>query len=215
MTRKRTARSHEELGLLKAIQEDPTNDAVRLVYADWLEEHGGLPRAEFVRGQVALAGMAEDSPRRRELAFRCRRLLDKHEGRWAGSLSGDCPERHWSRGFMEVVGFDPQTLERNREVAFRLTPTRRLILTGLDNKADALALIPPDHRLDALELIDCQLDLRGLKALCAESARFGKLAELSLMFNRLQDSSVEFLRQHAFFQDLSLLRLACNPFTSG
>src|SRR5262245_12828831 len=167
MTRKRTAVSREELGLLDAIRADPKDDGVRLVYADWLEENGGLPRAEFVRGQVALAGMAEDSPRRRELAFRCRRLLDEHEGRWAGSLSGDCPERHWSRGFIEAVGFDPQTLERNREAAFRLTPTRRLILTGLDNKADALSLVPPDHRLDALELIDCRLDLRGLKALAA------------------------------------------------
>jgi hypothetical protein len=39
------------------------------------------------------------------------------------------------------------------------------------------------------------------------------LAELSLMFNRLQDSAVAFLCQHPFFQSLSLLRLGCNPFT--
>ena len=86
MTRKQTTLSHQELGLLKAIQEDPTNDAVRLVYSDWLEENGRLRRADFVRGQIALAGMTEDSPERRALAFRCRRLLDIHEGRWAESL---------------------------------------------------------------------------------------------------------------------------------
>jgi uncharacterized protein (TIGR02996 family) len=50
MTRKRNAGSHEELGLLKAIQEDPNIDAVRLVYADWLEENGpeGDPNWELL-----------------------------------------------------------------------------------------------------------------------------------------------------------------------
>ena len=81
----------------------------------------------------------------------------------AGRLRQDSPERHWSRGFIEVVGFDPRTLEACREEAFDHSPTRRLILTGLGNKADALALVPPDHRLTALELIDCRLDLRGLR----------------------------------------------------
>jgi uncharacterized protein (TIGR02996 family) len=214
MERDRTAFNRQELDLLKAIQADPASDSVRLVYADWLEENGSLPRAELVRGQVALAGMAEDSARRRELAFRCRRLLDNHEGPWAKDLVGDCPERHWARGFIEVVGFSPQTLERNREGAFRQTPIRRLILTGLANKADALALIPPDNCLNALELINCQLDLRGLKALAAVGpARLGRLAELSMMFNRLVDSAVELLCRDPFFQALSLLRVGCNPFT--
>jgi uncharacterized protein (TIGR02996 family) len=200
--------------LLRAIALDPEDDAVRLVAADWFEENGDQPRADFVRGQIALAGMAEDSPQRRELAFRCRQLLDKREKRWAGGLIRDCPERHWSRGFIEVVGCDPQTLKAHRKVAFDQTPTRRLILTGLDNKADALDLIPPDHRLRALELVHCGLDLRGLKALAAAlSSRFGRLAELSLTFNRLQDSAVQLLCQHPFFQNLSLLRLGGNPFT--
>jgi uncharacterized protein (TIGR02996 family) len=214
MARKRTAFSPQELGLLKAIREDPTSDSVRLIYADWLEENGNLPLAEFVRGQVALAAMAEDSPQRRELAFRCRQLLDKHESRWAKSLLEDCPERHWTRGFLEVVGLDPQTLERHREDVFGRTPLRRLILTGPDNKADALALIPPDHCLNALELINGQLDLRGLKALSAASARLGRLTEVSLMFNRLTDSAVAFLCKDPFFQNLALLRVGCNPFTA-
>lgn len=41
-------------GLLHAIQEDPADDTLRLVYADWLEEQGD-PRCEFIRLQLQLA----------------------------------------------------------------------------------------------------------------------------------------------------------------
>ena len=39
---------------LKAILDDPDNDALRLVYADWLDEHGEPERAEFIRVQIEL-----------------------------------------------------------------------------------------------------------------------------------------------------------------
>jgi uncharacterized protein (TIGR02996 family) len=39
--------------LFEAILDDPDDDGVRLVYADWLEEHGGQARAEFIRLQLA------------------------------------------------------------------------------------------------------------------------------------------------------------------
>jgi uncharacterized protein (TIGR02996 family) len=42
--------------LLAAILAEPDDDGPRLVYADWLEEHGEPARAEFVRVQLALAG---------------------------------------------------------------------------------------------------------------------------------------------------------------
>jgi uncharacterized protein (TIGR02996 family) len=38
----------EEEGLLRAIAQKPADNAIRLVYADWLEDHGD-PRAEYVR----------------------------------------------------------------------------------------------------------------------------------------------------------------------
>lgn len=45
------ALSTDELGLLEAIHADPRNDGVRLVYADWIEEHGQPEYAEFIRLQ--------------------------------------------------------------------------------------------------------------------------------------------------------------------
>ena len=35
--------------LFAAIIERPDDDALRLVYADWLEEHGDLARSDFIR----------------------------------------------------------------------------------------------------------------------------------------------------------------------
>lgn len=44
---------------LAAIRADPKDDTARLVVADWLDEHGEGERAEFIRVQVALAGLSE------------------------------------------------------------------------------------------------------------------------------------------------------------
>ena len=41
--------------MLRTICENHDDDSVRLVYADYLEEHGQLERAEFIRVQVAMA----------------------------------------------------------------------------------------------------------------------------------------------------------------
>jgi uncharacterized protein (TIGR02996 family) len=53
----------EDAGFLKAIEAAPGDDALRLVYADWLEERGD-PRGSFLRVQVALHALAPDHPNR-------------------------------------------------------------------------------------------------------------------------------------------------------
>ena len=39
-------------GLLRAILEAPADDAPRLIYADWLDEHGRPDRADHIRRAV-------------------------------------------------------------------------------------------------------------------------------------------------------------------
>lgn len=41
---------NDETGLIEALRADPTDDACRHVYADWLEERGD-PRADYLRGR--------------------------------------------------------------------------------------------------------------------------------------------------------------------
>lgn len=49
--------------LLRAILDEPADDAPRLVYADWLEENGQPERAEFIRVQCgANLGVCEMEP---------------------------------------------------------------------------------------------------------------------------------------------------------
>jgi uncharacterized protein (TIGR02996 family) len=47
--------SCESLDLLAAVLDSPSDDAPRLVYADWLDEHGQADRAEFIRLQCEMA----------------------------------------------------------------------------------------------------------------------------------------------------------------
>lgn len=51
----------ERESFLAAIIADPQEDAPRLIFADWLEEHGERDRAEFIRVQCELA-MTPESP---------------------------------------------------------------------------------------------------------------------------------------------------------
>ena len=52
----------QEQALLDMVLANPTEDAPRLVYADWFEEHGQCERAEFIRVQCELA----NNPTRRD-----------------------------------------------------------------------------------------------------------------------------------------------------
>ena len=45
----------DEDALLAAIAAHPDEDTPRLMYADWLDEHGQPVRAEFIRVQIELA----------------------------------------------------------------------------------------------------------------------------------------------------------------
>ena len=51
-----------EEALIRAIEADPASDLPRLVYADWLDESGREPFADFLRTELELAKLPLDSP---------------------------------------------------------------------------------------------------------------------------------------------------------
>src|SRR5262245_60956116 len=71
----------EERALLDAIRADPTDDAVRLIYADWLQEHGQSERGELIRVQIALETNASST----RLVGRENKLLARR-CEWLGPL---------------------------------------------------------------------------------------------------------------------------------
>jgi uncharacterized protein (TIGR02996 family) len=94
--------THDE-AFLRDIVESPEDDAPRLIYADWLEDNGQPERAEFIRVQLALAGMPADDPSRDELRATERGLLEHHAHQWAGPPKELAGWRRFRRGFIEPV----------------------------------------------------------------------------------------------------------------
>src|SRR6516162_5583149 len=92
----------DQRGLLDAIAANP-EDHDRRVYADWLEDHGDGPRAEFVRLQLALARLPEDHPDRAALLTRERGLLLEHEEAWTLGLRHLVDRWEFRRGFVDEV----------------------------------------------------------------------------------------------------------------
>src|SRR5579884_547350 len=96
----------EERDFLDAVAEQPDDLDLRLIYADWLDEHGD-PRGAFIRVQIDLERLPEDDPSRPALEAREAELLAKHGPRWLGRLAGLAPsaliDYRFRRGLLEHV----------------------------------------------------------------------------------------------------------------
>jgi len=137
---------------LGAILEDPDNDALRLAFADWLEERGD-PRGEFIRIQFELAEMKGNDQRFPALFRRELDLISEHKEQWFG------PERqrfgNWEchRGFWDEVGCDARTFLDNADLIFARHPIRNATIYNYrqENLAEFLAC-PHLRRLSTLKL---------------------------------------------------------------
>ena len=111
--------------LLDAIVDAPDDDAVRLVFSDWLDEHGDADRAEFIRAQIELFRDAAEA-RRDHLRRRERELLLAHEEEWAAPVRELGLTQGWRfrRGFIEEVKVSPEQFLAKGEEWFRLAPIR-------------------------------------------------------------------------------------------
>ncbi len=67
--------------MLRAIAADPDDDAVRLVYADWLSERGD-PRGELIQLELALAAMDDFDERKKATTARIAELSEAHAAAW-------------------------------------------------------------------------------------------------------------------------------------
>jgi uncharacterized protein (TIGR02996 family) len=91
-----------ETAFLRAIREDPDNDGLRLIFADWLEERGD-PLSDFIRGQCALARMAIEDSRRSTCLENAHHLLTKHGKNWAIRFGKSLRKRRKWQHFLRRV----------------------------------------------------------------------------------------------------------------
>jgi uncharacterized protein (TIGR02996 family) len=85
------------------IAEHPDDDTPRLIYADWLEDHGDEAQAEFIRVQIRRSRLPLEDLEQPTLARREAQLLARYEARWAGDLAEIAIGWTFSRGFIERV----------------------------------------------------------------------------------------------------------------
>jgi uncharacterized protein (TIGR02996 family) len=115
----------------EAIRETPDDLGLRLIFADWLEEHDDPVRAEFIRVQCELEGLLPNDPRRHELKEREQDLLEEHHKKWAPamhmfhtlSIRGE-----FSCGFFDSLEVHTSTFLKAAPTIFGVTPVRRLQL---------------------------------------------------------------------------------------
>ncbi|MBP3960384.1 TIGR02996 domain-containing protein [Gemmata sp. G18] len=142
----------DEAALLRAIHTDPDDDTPRLVYADWLDEHGQPERAEFIRVQVELANQNDDSSdEAQKLTLREKTILEAHGTQWRVSVS-PFNDGLFVRGFLEVVLVrEHEDVSANFEFLHHLPALRRLHIKA-SLTPDLLCTIANLQCLEGLEI---------------------------------------------------------------
>jgi uncharacterized protein (TIGR02996 family) len=222
--------THEE-AFIQAIRETPHDDAPRLIYADWLEEHGQADRAEFIRVQCQFARLTEDKPERSVLCLRAEELLRRHWDEWVGPLRaivGPWRDRYgelwmgeeyhpdglrrFQRGFVDALALDAESFLRHADSLKHLVPLRELRLWRAGRCADRLAKEPLLAGLSVLsfnDYYDAPLTAGDVAAL-ADSPYLHGLSALYLGGNSLGDDGVEALARAAWLGGVIVLDLSDN-----
>jgi uncharacterized protein (TIGR02996 family) len=193
---------------LRAIGAAPADDAPRLVYADWLDEHGQPERAEFIRVQCELARPGGERMRRTELRLRERELLAEHGEDWTRPFR-KCRARKFERGFVVALTGQAQHFER-------LDPS--LLAAGIVQEVQITGPSRSTHALDRLAHLTgirtwrfSSLGLRERDLL--DLAEFEPLASVELLdlrWNDLTGPATLDLCQHGRLPSSKLLMLGGN-----
>jgi uncharacterized protein (TIGR02996 family) len=200
----------DEGALLRAVIAEPDDDAPRLIYADWLDEQGQSERAEFIRVQVASAGLALNDPRLPPLWGREGALLRRHREAWAGRIASVCHAHRFIRGFVEYVACDASRFLTHGGELFALAPIRELTILKAHPYAARLSQCPHLSRPIALDLARTWLDNKDVRHL-ANSPVLRPLTSLNLAHNRIRGAGATYLARSAYLGSLDDLYLNGNP----
>jgi uncharacterized protein (TIGR02996 family) len=200
----------EEAGLIEDISDNPADDGLRLIYADWLDEHGQPERAEFVRVQVRLARLAADDPARGPLEQREGELLDEHRAAWLGPIAALVTAHEFVLGLLDNVAVTAATFCVHAEVLLRTAPaaTWRIAAPGWADVREVVRCgqLP---RVRRLALVDGRIGGAGARIL-AESSTIANLRELTVSGQSLGQPGVQALAGSAYLRGLQALDLSSN-----
>jgi uncharacterized protein (TIGR02996 family) len=152
----------------------PDDDALRLVYADYLAERGD-PRGELITLQIRRHQRARGGGSDAELAEVCRAetgLLEAHGKSWLEPVYGWIEDARWDRGFITSITIHADKFANHADKIFEALPLLREIrlLNGRRNQIAGLVGCPQLARIRHLdftpdeyvrELADLELLLGG------------------------------------------------------
>jgi uncharacterized protein (TIGR02996 family) len=212
-----------EDSFLQAISDEPDDDTNRLVYADWLDDHGQPERAEFIRVQIKLTRLSGDDPQRDALEARERALLEEHREQWAAPLRAWVSVDEFRRGLVEAVTARPEAFLEHAAVLFQAAPVRsvrfqtamfqlgvpHLVHPSSGPLMPRLAACPFLARLSAMYFWMNHIGDVGVETL-ATSPHLARLASLDLTINDVGNRGAQALAESPAFSRLVSLVLHSN-----
>ncbi|MBX9580984.1 MAG: TIGR02996 domain-containing protein [Gemmataceae bacterium] len=178
----------DQRALLAAVVATPDDDTPRLVYADWLDDHGDPVQAGYIRESVRLARLPANDPGRPGLEKRLTAVLEDNADEWAVALgrapaaTGMC----YRRGFVHTIRYHRlDDYLRDGPAWFRTAPVQGLSVD--------FGEVPPDD-----PGIDWWAANRNRLRWFAESTDFARLRSLAIHgLNAAEESWIELLKNPA------------------
>jgi uncharacterized protein (TIGR02996 family) len=205
----------EQRAFLRSIQETPGDHAPRLVYADWLDDHGDPDRADFIRTQCRLEATTRDALGWPVLKARESELLRHHRTEWLGPWFGNRNETVFRRGFLSVLHLTANFTIDLPTLSSAVSPYLDLVETlGFRESKLAeglvarLAVSPPP----CLRRLECLICVRGnnILAALAKWPAGTALAELVLRGCEVGPAGLQFLGKAPWLNQIRALDLAGN-----
>ena len=202
---------------LSDILANPSDETLRLVFADWLEDHGDIDRAEFIRVECQREKVPDFYPEWDRLDLRAKELFHANNERWFGPLEILVDEFETKRGFVESITLKASLFVKNAKAILALAPVRELFLLGAKSQARVLAGCPHLARIErlAFETTDSPpLDPAACRALAA-SPYLTNLLELNLAGCQAGTSGFKALMSSRSFPHLEVLDLYGNSVSNA
>jgi uncharacterized protein (TIGR02996 family) len=200
----------ESDAFLSAIADRPDDDLPRLVYADWLDEHGDPDRAEFIRVQIEHARLPLNDPRRAELLVRERALLAEHRDAWKMPQIPGVAQL-FQRGFVDQLDTTGAWLLAHQQTLLAAPMVRELKIRNASSAGMDLAALPGLERIVHLDLTNTLSGPEFIPAFLA-AAPLNSLRALTLAGCGFYTWAVPPLLEVERLRQLRRLDLWGNPF---
>src|SRR5262249_1360519 len=201
---------------LDAIFTEPADDTPRLVYADWLEEHGHEDLGQFIRLQCAIDPLTNDNPRRFGLRHQEKKVWAALKKRWGAFFEAMGIKKHeFRRGFFTGwVHLDAGTFFDRYPEGWPWFPIQNLRVRHAAGTASRFAQAPELISQVAYLGVGDNVEPEVLTAL-ALVARMPQIERLDVAVARLTRTAVEELARASWIDRVRGVQLGDLGFFAG